>query len=310
MGGGVAPALTESLGSALDFLARSQEVSGCWRDFHLPTGQSDEWVTGYVTSACALGAGHAPDDARERAHRAAQRGGGWLHAHRHYRVGWGYNGRTGQDADSTGWALQALDATGVPVDLRERDFLAAHWDRSGGVRTYLDGPDGWGGVHCEVTPVAVLGLGPTHPDRVRAGLAYSAAARLPDGSWPSYWWHTTHYSTMLHVELRAVTRTLTGDERPVVTEEPAHAVRTSFDLACIVATAAMSGLAAEVTEALARELVAQQLADGSWPSSPGLRVTDPRSGAAGAPLTGTVHADGGRTYTTATAVRALAWCLA
>lgn len=304
------PAVRESLSAALAFLAARQEPVGCWRDFQLPTGQSDEWITGYATTAAVLGARHARGDARAQAEQAGGRGAAWLQARRHYRVGWGYNGVTGQDADSTGWALRALDATGCPVETRDRDFLAMHWDTSGGVCTYLRGPDGWGDPHHEVTPVAVLGLGPAHPDRVQAGLANSAESRLPDGSWPAYWWTATHYSTMLHVEMRAALGALTGDEGPVVDDQQSQRVRTSFDLACVVATAALGSLPAPITGTLAAELVAQQLPDGSWPASAGLRVTDPRTGRGGIPATGAVYSDQARVYTTATAVRALAWCLA
>lgn len=298
--------LRVGMSAGLAFLIGQQAVDGYWRDYSLPVGGSEGWVTGYVTVALAQAASCAPGESVDALIDAARRGAEWLTLRRHYARGWGFNKRTGQDADSTAWAIRAIDAVGGSVDMVDRDFLASHWDVSGGVRTYLNGPGGWGRAHPEVTAVAVLALGPTHPDEVRSGLDYSRAIRLPDGSWPAYWWNTSHYATLLQVEMRSVLGCLSGDERPVISGKPEQRVNNAFDLACVVATSALSHLPAPITADLARELVALQLPDGSWPSSPCLRLTDPSDAAW---RRGRSYPDQARIYTTATAVRALAWCL-
>ncbi|WP_345525225.1 hypothetical protein [Nocardioides endophyticus] len=251
----------------------------------------------------------ATDEVMDAACLAVRRGAAWLRLQRHYQVGWGYNERSGADADSTAWAIRAIRAAGSVVDPADRDFLISHWDSSGGVRTFLDGPGGWSRAHSEVTAAAVLAVGPSGADQVRDSLRYSRRIRLADGSWPAYWWRTTHLATLLHVQMLVMLGCRTGDERPVVSERQEQQVTGAFDLACVAATAALSTMPTTTIALLAQELVNQQSGDGSWDSSPSLRLTDPGSGAPSSPLQGRLYADQARIYTTATAVSALARCL-
>jgi hypothetical protein len=297
-----------ALVAGVRYLTSAQEADGRWVDYRLPVGSSDGWVTAYTVVALAAAARLIPN-ADPRA--AALRGAGWLSEARDYEAGWGFNATTGADADSTAWALRALRVAGIPAERRDVDFLLAHWTPSGGVATYHSGPGHWGDAHPDVTPVALLALPPGAAAAVtEATTEYLAAARRSDGAWPAYWWRTAHYSTLRNVELRARLGRFAGDEGPVVEDEEPHRVRTAFELACVVETAALVG-AGDVALALALELISMQLEDGRWPASEVLRVTDHEWGerSSTAPR-GRTYADDRGILTTATAVGALARCLA
>jgi hypothetical protein len=296
-----------ALARGVRFLAAQQEPDGCWRDFALPVGTSDAWVTAYASFVLAQLAEVAGDEAAKRLARA---GAQWLIAARAYPAGWGYNATTGPDADSSAWALRALAASGLHPGDDDVAFVLAHWTRAGGVATYWDGPAHWADPHPDVTPVALLALPDGAAREVRApARRFLAAARLPSGAWPAYWWTTTHFSTMVNVELLAEAGELLGDERPVVDAAPEQEIGSAFDLACVVRTASRT-LGPKPAARLARELVALQGPGGAWPPSTALRVTDPEwSPEATGPPPGRTYADVAGVWTTATALHALTGCL-
>jgi hypothetical protein len=294
--------IEESLATGVRFLTSVQEADGRWIDYRLPVGSSDAWMTGYTSVALVAASAAVP---AEPALEAARRGASWLARSRSYDAGWGFNRWTGPDADSTAWALLALDGSGFDIDAQDVGFLLAHWTAAGGVATYRHGPAHWADPHPDVTPVALLAL-PANVARevAEVTLDYLAGVRLDDGSWPSYWWTTGHYSTLRNLEVRAAFGRLGRDELPVVSELPSNRVCTPFDLACIVETAALVG-AVSLAGPLADELAALQHESGDWSPSIALRVTDadadrPR---------GRVYPDIRGIHTTATAVRALSRCL-
>jgi hypothetical protein len=297
-----------ALDRALARLVIAQHDDGHWEDYELPVGRSDAWVTAYLATALAelRRAGGSSDAAV-----AAGRGATWLTSRRHHPRGWGYNAEAGPDADSTAWALRALRATGTTIRSADIKLLHAHRRQAGGVATYSDGPGHWSDPHPDVTPVAALALwGAGCHSSIAADLAYLWRMRRPDGSWPAYWWSTSHYSTLLNVELRAVLGYLEGDERPVVLlDDQASRVETAFDLACVLGTVALGRGDSTVRGQLAAELVALQRPDGSWDPSPRLRVTDPACAQPWHAASGNVYSDVDALYTTATAVRALVLCL-
>src|SRR5262249_15294255 len=154
----------------------------------LPVGASDAWVTAYVGWTLARMPG---GDERGGARRAAN----WLLDTRSYAAGWGYNGRTGADADSTAWALLLFRALGLQSEARDQDWLVGCWRPEGGFATY-NRRDAWGVAHPDVSPVAFLALLPDRAAALRPSfLAYTLRNRLPNGTWPAYWWRTGHYST-------------------------------------------------------------------------------------------------------------------
>ncbi len=298
-------ATDRSLTAGMRFLAACQQRDGHWSDYELPVGSSDAWVTAYVAVAMAQAA--TATSARDASESAA-RGAAWLAQSRPYPRGWGFNARTGPDADSTAWALRALAATGLPIDETDVDFLLAHWTEAGGVATYAAGPAHWADPHPDVTPVAMLALPEGRRQSVlERTLRYVAGAREPCAGWSGYWWTTAHYPTLLNIELLAALGALGGNEGPVVEDRPGQRITSVFDLACVVHAAAL--LSPGAGRALAPELIASQAPSGGWPPSRTLRVTQPDCSITSSSCRGTVYADVHGIYTTATAVRALAACL-
>src|SRR5262249_18793244 len=152
--------LERALDAGVRYLVGQQRADGGWEDFHsLPVGAATEWITGFVAAAlldaggpearAAGGGGGAPPPS------LPARGGG----------GWGVNGATGPDADSTAWSLIAIRAAGADPPPGAVSFLASLRRDDGGFATYPR-RDGWGLSHPDVTPVATLALPP--PERAQA----------------------------------------------------------------------------------------------------------------------------------------------
>jgi hypothetical protein len=283
-----------AIARGIQYLIAIQEPDGSWWDFELPVGRSDQWVTAYVGYALAL-AGHRWADAHHAARRAAK----WLDEHRTAPAGWGFNARTGSDADSTAFALALFEELGLPVGEVDRQFLLEHWQAGGGFSTYTT-PDAWGLAHPDVTPLAFRVLGPQQQaERERQLLAYLERCRLDGGGWPSYWWRNESYATFAVAELLGA-GAVTGRPR-VDPENP-------FDLACGLGVAAIAG-AGERDDLLAGLLGAQR-ENGAWSGSPNLRVTNPDCGRPWErpAAAGEYYEDFRATITTATAVRALIRC--
>ena len=104
----------DKIDSAIDasttYLLNQQAADGHWEDYSLPVGPSDAWVTAYV----GLALGHVtPHTGAAAAPSAAKRAARWLVTNRPYAAGWGYNGRTRPDADSTAHVIALLQATGT-----------------------------------------------------------------------------------------------------------------------------------------------------------------------------------------------------
>jgi hypothetical protein len=215
--------------------------------------------------------------------------------------GLGYNAGTGCDADSTSLCVLALRAHGYPVQWSLPDFLDTCRAPDGGMGTYPQGsmPGGaWCAGSCEVSAAAWLAL------EGDAALGdYLARYRRPDGLWPAYWWHTPLYPTWL--TLRALP---CAADDPVRAALPGFEPIGAFETALLLLCCTRTGLRARGAE-LAARLAAQQLADGSWPSSALLRLADTRVAAPMAAIdAGPSFIDHARIFTSATAVGALlAW---
>lgn len=300
--------LRAALDDAVDALVRLQEEDGRWVDYQLPVGASNQWVTAYVGTALARAA-RALD--HEPARRAAAAGAHWLTTDRPYDAGWGYNGLTGPDADSTAMALSLLDTLALPVAEADRRFLADLWrPGEGGIATY-PGPDAWGHAHWDVTPWAYLVLTEANRDRFRGDFLHGLAAnRQADGLWRSYWWRTPLYSTFLTLEALAE---LGWTEPPGPVPPLSVQVEGAFDLASAVAIGHLRGADRAGLGPALRALLDQQERDGGWPGHPNLRVTDDACAEPWAdphgPI-GELYRDLAGTITTATVVRMLAHLLA
>lgn len=295
--------VTESLLRAAAFLCAHQDEDGAWRDFVMPPGRSDAWVTAYVGRAL-----QRIDDGElaPRLERAAT----WLVEHTEDDGGWSYRaGHVPSDADSTAHVLAFLAASGRGA-IEGYARLLRFQLTDGSFCTYDHSPDvgSWGASHACVTPAAthaLLDVVAADHIRVRSAVDWLAAEGR-DESWQSFWWTTPWYACALALEVlvragRAIDRE-TIRSRLQALGEPGSI----FDQAMAVRCHAALG----DEDAVARGrllLLAAQRSDGSWPSVPMLRIvrnayTRPWLEADAGP----VVADDRRLFTTATVVHALA----
>ena len=311
--GAIDHAVHRAIHRAATFLLSAQSADGSFVDWNLPPGPSTGWTTAYIGAALAA----VPSEQRERTAPAARRAAEWLVAHEASGGGWSYNGEVACDADSTAHAILLLAAVGLPIAARSRDRLRAYQRRDGGFSTYGDteGFGSWGASHADVSAVcgrAMLAMGelPASP-AVRRCLAFTAAQRAASGLWPSFWWRSPLYATQANLAwLIAAGAPLDRRlaERGLAAELPNTAFERALWLDAWLRVAAAS---APNTTLVLRALLADQQADGGWPSAPMLRVTrrdctEPWADADA----GALYADPKRLFTTATVLRALSVAVA
>ena len=291
-----------ALVNGVHYLLGCQAQDGHWEDYQLPTGASDAWITAYVGLALLKvdepGVAYA---ARAAAGQAAR----WLSLHRPYPAGWGYNGITGPDTDSTALGLRLLKGAGQPTHPGDEDWLRARWQPGGGFATY-PGPEAWGVAHVDVTPDAYLALGATERKELRVKLiAYILHRRLPDGTWPAYWWRSNLYSTRACLEL--LVELDANDVLVRIDDGETIAIKSEFEMALALEIAVLSAGPHGVALELAKELTRRQFQNGGWRGGDNLRVTDPKCYAPWELPEGKLYRDDRGLLTTATAVRALGY---
>jgi len=292
-------ALHERIASACAYLCELQAVDGSFADYRLPVGESTQWVSAFVGLALAEAA-LAVD--LPWAFSAAERTADWLTQDRPYAAGWGYNETTGIDADSTGFAIRLLRATGREVALADQQSLLRHWREDGGFATYIEGPQAWGQAHPCVTAAACLALDEQARRALSPALqAYVARTALPDGSWPAYWWRTHHYSTWHHLLLQ---RRLGRDTRGTAPAPAAvsHPSPGAFELAYAAGIAHFRNPGSAGADQQLRELLRAQRVDGAWTGGFNLRVTDPACAAPWQQPVGDLYRDLAGSITTASAL--------
>jgi hypothetical protein len=283
----------EAARAALDFLLARQDGEGAWKDFLLPAGSSDLWVTGFVGGVLAS----RPEPAARQAARTAW---GFLARAAVPAGGWSYNSKVPGDGDSTLWGLRLAEALGLEESDRARKaaaFLERHVRADGGLTTYAS-PDpvrnyiglppvvpfqGWTQSHVCVT-AAGAGLR-AYRQRLRE---YLLSRQAPDGRWPAYWWLDDEYATA-----EAVAALSGSGPEEVGSREWAagwalgrvaalarqQAARPpAFALAHALRVLARAGGSQEARGALLAgltRLLEWQREDGAWPSSARLRVPRP-----------------------------------
>lgn len=270
------------------YLCERQHADGMWRDYALEPGPSDAWVTAVAGCALARVATRASPASIDRARRAL------LAAVRP--EGWGYNGTTACDADSTAWAVRLLGRGGAA--------LSRYLDEGGRAHTFADAVrfGTWAGAHADVTAVAGLALAETGAPRwiVRQMRRATLDDQQPGGSWRAFWWAHDAYATARNLELLAAT----GGVPPRVGArtrawlQAAPAPRDAVAAASLLAVAVHAGAPHLPAR---RALLALRRPDGSWPPSPALVDHDQRTGARREPV-----ADAGGTVSTALALMSLA----
>ena len=203
---GLRTAIAVAIEAATDFLIRSRNQAGLWRDFICPainagrrvlSASGDEWVSGYVGSVLLTGES-------ERGRAVARTAWAVLLKRRGTDAGWGYSTLSAQDADSTTWVLRMGAALGAEPSERIRNagrFLLQQMTASGGIACFppgyyrpLGSPDGWSAPHASITAAAaVLQLGPRPVE-------FLLHEQRDDGSWTDYWWEDDEYTTARAVE--------------------------------------------------------------------------------------------------------------
>lgn len=293
-------ALDEAIRAARGFLLGAQDERGAWKDFLLPAGHSDVWVTAFVGEVLAR--------TREpEAHRAADAAWRFLEREAVAEGGWSYNTRVPGDGDSTLWGLRLAEVLGRAESDRARAalrFLEQHLREDGGLTTYASAQPvrdyiglppvfpfrGWTQSHVCVTAAGanLSALRPRLQD-------YLLQRQAEDGHWPAYWWFEEEYATAEAVAA------LAGEGRTATECEPATAARiekaarwalgragrwmavpgaraSSFALAHglrVMARAAPSEQRSEVLSRTVGWLCAAQTSGGAWPASARLRVPRP-----------------------------------
>jgi len=299
--------LASTVVRGLGFLRASQSPSGFWSDWQLPLGESRMWTTAYIGYRLSSLSPHRRLAVEDTLSDAAR----WLRASELPGGGWGYSEQAGPDADSTALSLLFLLARGSPITTQSCQRIRQHQRDDGGFATYT--PDvsfgAWVESHPEVSAVSLLALLralAASTEDLNRGIRYLRERRRRDGLWNSFWWTTCLYSTEAALTLLDVAgEPLEGLRLKV----PLHDVpaptpfASALRLLCLVRV----GGAGELFAAQhARTLAEEQLADGSWPSGPILRLTgrDVRE-----PWlvddAGPLFADERRLFTTATVVAAL-----
>lgn len=289
-----------ALQSALNYLLASQNDLGAWKDFLLPAGNSNVWVTAFVGEALAT---------RPEAEARQAAGAGWrfLETVMKQDGGWSYNPKVPGDADSTLWGLRLAESLGLDESntaRRASEFLEQHIGDGGGLTTYASPAPvrgyiglppfvsfkGWTQPHVCVTAAGA------NLARYRERLCpYLLQKQADDGRWPAYWWFDDEYATAEAVAA------LAGKERTAADYDPEIAARIeraiewararcdvliaaegrfppAFALAHAMRILARAGQSMPVREQLSSgvaRLVAWQKADGSWPASARLRVPRP-----------------------------------
>jgi len=291
-----------AIAGGLAYLARAQEADGAWTDWALPPGPSRTWTTAYVgwrLSALPRLAGLPTPD--------LDRAAVWLAGAACADGGWGYAPATGPDADTTALATAFLRRRGIASPHGVARLLAHH-QLDGGFATYTRAWNhgAWTNSHLEVTATAVLALSGepgVPPEALHSARRFLRQGRGADGLWPSYWWTTPLYATQVAL---ACLEPDPDDLRRRTTAAVDCPTPTTFERALQILCLMHLG-AVDLVPAKAAVLAATQSPDGSFPSGAVLRVTHrhvahPWSAADAGPT----FADEARTFSTATAVAALA----
>lgn len=298
--------IRNSLVDAVRYLQSIQNQDGSWSDFCLPVGSSDQWVTAYVALALAqCGKAFGTSDTTT----AALKGARWLSENRTYKAGWGYNGATGPDSDSTAIVIALFDELEMPVLEQDRLFLRDHWRDGDGIATY-DGPQAWGTGHWDVTPWGYHGMLPQDRELYRERFLVALQNnRMGNGFWRAYWWRNPYYSTFVTLEVLE----RLGIPEPVVALDgsaPSIQIDNPFDLGCYIGIEGLRDPSDHRIGGHLRALLNWQEGDGRWGCAANLRVTDPGCYAPWDNPEGLYYKDEKSILTTATIARVLSRILA
>ena len=297
-----APAIDEAVRSCVGFLLDGQSNAGCWTDWDLPPGRSSMWTTAYV----GLQISELPVRVKAPAASALRAAAQWLQRNQLAGGGWGYSDLTGCDADSTAHAVLFLSRVRASIPTATYLRLLEFQQADGGFSTYGhdEGLGSWGITHPDVSAVAALAVRPVAGAFGRA-VEYVLRRRTPGGLWNSFWWSSPLYATRASLVLLQAAGSLL-DLTPTRTALQAMTAENAFERALLLDALDLCDSARTHTDGLATSLAEEQLADGSWPSEPVLRITYRTCTAPWDALdAGELYADTDRLFTSATVLAAL-----
>jgi hypothetical protein len=282
----------EAIDAGIAFLG-AQARDGYWKDYCLPTGESNSWVTAYVLARLGEIADCHVSAALKKQIAA---GLDWLLEVCMTGGGWGYNAAVPNDADSTSWAILALQRWGRVVPTQAFNLLRRCERPDCGIATYPEdtspGP-AWSLSAPDVTAVAFRAL-------ARAPSKSNSRVFLrwvqPDGTLPAYWWASSLYT------LAAVLDWL-GDSAAgrIDGQFAGNAFEQALLLRCLAKLQDVRALSA------AAPLMEMQKSDGSWPASALLRLPPPDLIQPWGKIdAGPLYVDQNSLFTTATVIASLA----
>ncbi|GAO45408.1 prenyltransferase/squalene oxidase repeat-containing protein [Flavihumibacter petaseus] len=326
----------------LHYILAQKGADELWSDFETLAGPATEWVSAYTLSGLAAISEYqvSINESHKRLLSCQRKSGGW-----------GYNHYVPPDADSTAWVLLCYATlpcwrpSALSKGLR---YLLRHADQeTGGFSTYISADqidryigarpeqvEGWLQPHPCVTGVALQAIlyygHMEEADVLAKGCDYLLRGRGEDRLWESYWWKGRGYATYHALKALLLMHRLGGQKLRQTLEAIADhqdkegfwrdncghpdAFNTAFYCRSLALTtdSRYAGTILKGTKWLA----AVQMRDGSWPSTPMLRIpvpmiTEPeaitewRENELG---TGVILADQHRLFTSMSILQALHYC--
>ena len=294
------PATTnpDAIERAVAYTLARRTQGGWWRDFFgTPVIDfCDEWVTAYVAHALAR---TGLERATGAAHEALML---LLSVPRRAGVaGWGSHVLLPPDGDATTWVLRLARALGAGDSDRIREgrrLLATLTRPDGGILCYSEQAApvvdrlihiggsyaGWCNAHqCINAPAAALRINP-------ATVSFLSDSQRDDGSWPAYWWGADEYATAWAVESLAgdpehraaidaavawCARRISPDGAVYDADGEGSPFATALALYALHAAGFNHSAHAAAAARAEHWLLEQQLEDGSWRGTAGMRVPAP-----------------------------------
>lgn len=273
------------LNRAAAFLLSKQDPDGFWRDYQLEVGSSDSWITAVVGNALFKTSGKCLELEKAVAALAGVR----------RKQGWGYNGLTACDADTTSAVIRFFAVMNALDDINVAEMLDVYINPFNyRVRTFDSTKrfGSWAWEHDEVTPVAGMALWAAKEFNLAICIRQAV---LSASIWHKFWWRCASYATARNLEFLNETGGIPEEVRIRETNklEKSDSFSSAFDLAQQISSKTL--LKSDVSGT--NLLLEMQLSDGSWPPSAALLVPDQYSG-----VEGHAEADNERLITTASAM--------
>lgn len=192
--------IKKAISTAKNYILNTQESNGCWEDFLNDAGISDIWATAFVTYSLSKDNILISE---------FQKSKGFLLSNTNSDYVWGYNTDWIPDADSTSFAILALNSLGHVFKEEELKGWYSYQNDDGGFSTYnneqelsasLNSKDitnvtGWLNSHFCVSSIAYLvfselKINNKYSKKLREYLIYN----LKTESYQPYWWTSSIYS--------------------------------------------------------------------------------------------------------------------